>query len=148
MSERSAHLDLRRVSCQLLAGLVLLLLVASAARAGYRNLILTLPSYPPTGYHVGDTVPIALTTTWEERPLAGQLVHVIAHRVAPGGRTDAQRWVFRTNAAGAATVLLELGPNDLPGWWVVTAFLATALPDGTGDGDGVTFLVSATEFAR
>lgn len=123
--------------------LLALLLLATPAHAGWRNLLVSLPELPGEGYYgPGQSVTVYLSTTWEARPLPHYPVWVQVGRPTLDGHTLSSGWLWRTDQDGAAVLTVELLDEDLPGTWLVQAFLLQALPDGTGDGDAVTFVIS------
>jgi hypothetical protein len=123
----------------LAALLVLLFGFAAESEGGFQDLRF-IYQQPAEGVRVGDTVPLVVMTTWKGQPLPHRLVYVTAHRPAPNGRTFPTTWVFKTDAEGLATVLVEIAPFDYPGIWHISGF-TVGLPDGTSDGDGVQVIV-------
>lgn len=124
--------------------LILTVALATPAHAGYRNLLLSLPELPPDGYRPGATVTVHVATTWEQRPLPHRAVWVRLGVPQPSAQhTLTQGWIYRTDHQGEATVYVELLDTALPGPWLVQAWLLEPLPDGTGDGDGISFPVTA-----
>lgn len=105
---------------------------------GYRNLLLEIINLPPNGFQPGDTVLVRVQTEYDNKPLPNWPVWVQVGRF----NNLNSGWAFRTDRRGCAVVKVELLAEDHRGTWVIQAFLLKALPDGSWDGDSVTFPVT------
>jgi hypothetical protein len=130
---------------QWLTGTAVLLLLfgfAGESGAGFQNILVAIDE-PPPGI-LGAAVTVRVTTQLDGAPLPNRDAWVVVERPGPlPGQWTWTDWAIRTNRRGEAKLTVPLFTFDRPGTWLVHAFLLTPLPDGTYDGDVLTFPVAA-----
>lgn len=107
-----------------------LLLGATPAAAGYRDVLIDA-AVPAEGLHVGDPIPLCLTTTETD-------IHYYL-QVYDGAGRQVHAWARGWIIEPVTCFVLATWEGDAPGWWHVNVFIWGG---AEFDGDGITIPVA------